>query len=428
MHDDMWMLLKNNNKVWHWLISIFLMIIVIIPTGNVYGVNVKIFSSVTIAFLMFVRITMSGNIPLSYIVSLLGYLLFLSLYAVWSIFNGFDISNVLSAFNIYFATFLVPWLLMLAVRIRCVSINALVNIFLLSIGFFSLLKVVLFILAIGNIINFSEFLTWMHVFFGYSPITHDYGWVIRINMPSDYILMPALVLSLNQKYFKLQGFFSEFAYARVVLILLILFSAFLTMSRFYILYFIITVIVSFGIRLKSDYSTKQILFIILSVFLVLVNVIIFWDLMIGFAIERFSGENAMQSDSVRSYLLPLFVDLISESPFVGYGLGSYILGHPYYDDMPWNYVLFWLSSMQQFGVIGLLVMLAYIAIPVKGIIKSFIYDKSILIASSLLLLYIMWLFTGVFSSYLLSSQAGVSFLGYYLISYYFSRKARRVLS
>lgn len=155
------------------------------------------------------------------------------------------------------------------------------------------------------------------------------------------------------------------------------------------------------------------------------------DKAIEFIFIRYFGDYAQSSDSIRHILLPAFWEMFASSPFFGHGIGAHLDNLIYFDEAPWNYVLQWLSFLTQFGIIGVAVILIILSLPLWPLYKKTQQPKKIILAISII--YIAWLSTGLFNTFLLSSSAGLVYLGFALTSLLITKKqdqheGRRILS
>lgn len=390
------------------LLLLFVLSIVILPSGSAAGVNVKVLLLVLVFILAASRLCVDRRfIFFSFV------LLFLMV--IWFLIasvKGVPVESSVSAATALMSSF-APVLVVYMLAIgRPKLLGYVAGLVIFSCAIYGVVKLGFFLLAIGGGDVIGIFET-MYTWFGYSPITYNYGWFFRINTPVDFVLVPAIILIV------FLGVGREWKF-RGLLIFVLFASIVISLSRYLYFYFaasflLFWVFCNYRI-IRSSYSLRRWLAIFFLVLVVLLAFAFSLEEIWGFIYSRYFGEYAGKSDSIREYVYPYMVAAFIDNCLFGGGIGYYVAEAVFFEDAPWNSVLLWLSILIQFGVVGTLLVAVLFMFPLRSL-KNMTGYKFLLAFS-----YFLFLFSGVFNTFLLTSS--VSML-YFLYFYGFTVLAER---
>lgn len=238
-------------------------------------------------------------------------------------------------------------------------------------------------------------------------IKYNYGFFYRINTPVDFLLVPLLFALLDKNaLIKLNiGDKKKKIYFFVYSIALII-----AMSR-YIYFYVISLLLVYMLFFVSFKASLKKILCFSTVFSVVLVAIIF---NVDVIYERYFGSYAELSDNVRYLLYPALLQGFFSAPIFGHGLGAYLNDYIVFENAPWNYVLLWMSFLNQFGLFGFIYLSLLFAFPVNQIkiTHGLIISKRQMFY---FFSYVLFLISGLFNTFLLSSS--VSFM-YFLHRYF----------
>lgn len=381
---------------------------VLLPSGSILGVNIKAIL-LSVLFVSSLKLPNGKNKYL--IINSAALAFFIIAYSLLAVTNDVRLSSVTSAAKAWLSAFIPLFVLIFYVKSRPDLAHNTVNYILVSSVVYSIAKITLFLGAVAGIIDAGLIFKKMFLYFGYSPITYDYGSFFRINTPTDFVLVPALLVMFNESLTRKLEIKSN---AKIIIITSLLVALIISLSRYIYFYAIVSIILYFlaSTRISSRWRALKILAIAAP--LILVVVYSSGDIA-GFISERYFGEYAQKSDSVREMLLPLLLESFISSFFFGNGLGAYVKEVIIFEDAPWNYVLLWLSFLNQFGVAGVILLVFFFIIPISPFIKKIktgVKKNEVAVAAS----YLIFLYSGVFNTFLLTSSMSILYFLYYYLS------------
>ena len=371
-----------------------ILLTIILPTGSVGPVNVKL-TALGLAF-SFVLLTKKPDLKFLIFSGLLAILL-----TAWSIVAqgyGVPIGSTASAANALLSAFAPLLVLHLSTRKDKELASLCIKAALAGCAIYSTFKIILFVAALLGF-NITALFELMYLKFGYSPITYNYGWFFRINTPVDFVLVPA-ILSIIYVCPEMSRA------SKIALTAIFLTAITIALSRYLYVYaaFSLASILLGGKRKIS--TTRTILFIL--IFLIATTLaLIFSDRIFQFLSERYFGEYAEKSDSVRYLIFPPMMEQFHSRPLIGSGLGFYIDSTVFFPNAPWNSVLLWLSLLNQFGILGIIILLALFAFPL--IVKPKSITSGYLFA---IFSYGIFISSGFFNTFLLTSSASILYFIY----------------
>lgn len=397
------------------ILCILLALILILPSGSAGPINIKAIIIGILATPLILRAITFHRIPAWLVNLFLFSTIFMAGYALLSLLNGFGSQAIGSAIKTWATTLAIPSLIIASIDLRIISIREASAAFLYATSAYSITKIIIFILGATGLTDIASLFERLYSIFGYSPITYNYGWFTRINTPADFALIPAtLLIHLTYKNTRRCKSIS------ITLNLLFLIAIIISFSRYLWALYILTLASS---RVINS-NIKTTIYSILKFFAIMATLIAITatvgDRAIEFMFDRYFGDYAKSSDSIRYILLPMLWEMFTSSPFYGHGIGAHLDNLIYFEEAPWNYVLQWLSFLTQFGIIGVAVILITFSLPLWPLYKNIQQSKKIILTLSIV--YIAWLSTGLFNTFLLSSPAGLVYLGFTLTSLLITKK------
>lgn len=397
---------------------ILLSLILILPSGSAGTINIKAIIIGLLAAPLILWVITFRRIPAWLVNLFLSSIVFMAGYTSLSIINGFGSQAIASAIKAWATTLAIPSIIIASIGLGIISLREALVAFLYSTSAYSITKITIFALGAAGLIDITSLFEGLYNIFGYSPITYNYGWFTRINTPADFALIPAtLLIHLTHKNTRRHKPIPN------ILNLLFLTAIIISFSRYLWALYTLTLASSWVINsnLKITISSIIKFFLIMTTLVAITATAGDW--VIEFIFDRYFGVYAQSSDSIRHILLPALWEMFTLSPLYGHGIGAHLEHLIYFDDAPWNYVLQWLSFLAQFGIMGVAAILIALSLPLWPLFKKtnkIHHPKKIILALSTV--YIAWLSTGLFNTFLLSSSAGVVYLGFALTSFLIKKK------
>ncbi|MDG3065882.1 O-antigen ligase family protein [Thauera mechernichensis] len=382
---------------------IFIASCIILPSGSIYSVNVKTILSASL-FLTAALLIAREKSSLFFVLTPIALANFLLFYFIIAITNSTPTKDSLSQTVAILATFSSIYLpLYFFKRTENKQIGIFVAIT-YSFGFVCALKVVLEVLMLSGIglVQAKDFLDEI---FGVSFIGLDAGLFYRIHFPSDYLAPVVLYALINAKHFDIR----IQPLPKAMLLSLTIISIILSYSRFLWAYSIITALIA--ILTVSNVQKKffVLAFIATGILLFLPA---FGEKLYSFIATRYAGAYAESSDFTRHQMLDALIDGIDAKPILGWGLGSGAPGYTNIEQIPWYFEIQWLGLALQFGLIGILLILAILIVSLAIMLKGRVTPTKM----GLVGVYLIWLSLGFFNGFMLTSVGGVIFLAFISLS------------
>ena len=393
-----WLDLRASRLLFPFLFSLYTALLVLLPSGSVFGINVKI-----IAFLLLLPVSLYQFVssrPITYI-STSGLLLPLLLLSVWlflAFFKGNSITLAFLQYKDFIATIVGCWFVSsyvgddesnairyLRLVIHCVAIA-------------SLVKLVVLLYAIANGVPISEIVGRISTLFGVHLMTMDFdiGEVGgRFQFVSD-TLIPLCIFSL----FCLRDRLRLSSMHTLILNSLLLASAVFSFSRYLWMYCAVAACAGMLLAKKDK---LLLLYVLIAVSVSLLSLDYIQDLVI----LRFSDALAGVSDIERAAQTPALIKWFGDAPLMGHGMGSYTHEVIRSDDLPYSYENQLLALAGQVGIVGLLVFVIMVLRYFRTLLTAHHKDRPYQLA--VIVLVILFVASGMFNPILISSTASVAF-------------------
>lgn len=372
----------------------FIFISLILPSGHIGPINVKLI------FLIFVTIIiLLSNVKVSS--NYLIVALCMSISAVVWLAIGIDdlvsIAMPIAQLKAIGVTMLIPMItyVMLGNRMLCPKNIYMTIIY--AVVFIGTAKLLLLLYAAIMHVGFIGLTQSIARYFNTEIMTMPIGgFLYRFEMPSDLAGPIAIYVLLLGKSFGLDRYFSKrFSYT---MILLIIFTDFISYSRYIWADLVVAIIIA------SPYSRVARQYVVS--FGLLTGLIIVLDhAWIQSILSRFSSSATVISDNIRLEELPVLLKQFEIRPIFGHGLGFYAptLVRDQHDKF--SYELQWVALLMQIGIVGVVGVIALLTLVARPFLFSPFSKKKV----TLLMMFILWIFSGFFNPYLTSSAAGAIF-------------------
>lgn len=394
-----WLDLRASRLLFPFLFSLYTVLLVLLPSGSVFGINVKI-----IAFLLLFPVSLYQFVssrPITYISTsgLLLPLLLLSLWLLLAFFKGNSIALAFLQYKDFIVTIVGCWFVSLYVGDDESNAIRYLRLVVYCVALTSLAKLVLLLYAIGSGIAIVDIVTRISTFFASDLVTTDFSAAGEVGGRFQFVsdtLIPLCIFSILSLRHKLQ----LAGIQALILNSLLLASALFSFSRY--LWMFCAVAVCVGVLLAR--KDKLLLF---YAFIAIAVAILSFDYIQDLVILRFSDALTESSDVERTAQTPALVNLFVDAPLMGHGMGSYSHRVIRSDDLLYSYEEQLLALAGQVGVIGLLVLTGIVLRYFRGLLIMRHKDRSYQLA--IVVLTIVFVAGGMFNPCLISSGASVSF-------------------
>jgi hypothetical protein len=383
------------------LLLIFLFFAVALPSGYVFGFNVKALLAFVLAGLFVFSSIYEKQAPFFWLVfSLL--MAFLLFYWFVGVVHGVPLPDAISQFVAFHSAFIVIFLTTYYVSVGYVNLDKVILVILYALILVALSKLFVQILVFGGV-PFYFVKEWYESVFSVSFIGLDAGWFYRVHFPSDYLIPVSLYAIFESDKFELEIKRSK----RFLFCLLLIFSLVISYSRYIWFYALVTFFVLFFYRANASWKLAAVFSVVVGTTLILsVD-----NVLIDVVRQRYTGDFAESSDSVRFEMFEALISQIEKYPVFGAGLGGSVPGYINIESVPWYFELQWLGFIMQFGIVGASLLVGVSILPLVWMI-GYRSDKILL---GLSVIYTLWLLVGVFNGFMLTTSGGVIFVMFILL-------------
>ncbi len=385
------------------LLLLLLFAAVCLPTGSIFGLNVKValFLVCGTSFAWFVTFN-SSQWPTLSEQGFLGILAAcLCFWALLAIFHGeSETKQIFLEMKDIASTVLIVWLCSFFLRrklLRPESVISAVIYAAVTVGFIKIALILGVLLLRINPVGLIE-----SAFGEGSLVTGEIGLgLTRLTFSSDIVGAFALfaILCPSVSGVRLRRGLVALG------VIMLLASGLISYSR----YVWFTDLFAIVAALLIERRLKALLFSVLAVGIVAVAS---FEVVGPLFIARFSSDQVSDSDQIRIEQSQALWNEIEARPVLGKGIGQHALGVIRNDQNRYSYELQWMSLLMQTGIVGvgaillLIVAAARDLLAVRGPVKFW-----------LAALYVLWLLASWTNPYLISSFAGVAF-GMFLAMFY----------
>jgi len=378
------------------LFAFYIAILVLLPTGSVFGVNVKILTAVlvsvsTSAYYLhrqrpgFVRATFTFVPPF-----------ILLLWVLLGAIYGFNPVLGLTQYKDFVATFAGCWFISVFVKSSDTRRLYFVKLVIYSVAAVAALKLTMLVYAFSKGIPVIDIVLRISDFFGAGLITVDIGDAGgRIQFVSD-ILIPVCVFAL----LSLRRELKINVWLALVLQCLFISSAILGFSRFIWAYTALCLLLGVVVGRKDRLT-------LLLLIVLLVPVGYSAGTLRSIVELRFSSQFVDSSDVERVAQRQVLLVFFEDSPILGHGLGSHPSQIIRSEALPYSYEFQLLALLGQVGIVGFSALGVLLFLYFRQYFAT-IRDDGHFKAAVFCLLF-AWVSSGVFNPFLVSSCASVGY-------------------
>jgi hypothetical protein len=388
------------NKILRVIYSIYIFIIIVLPSGNVGNINIKIILTAILTLLIVFDIAARTYVNKKTLISIYIFLTIVVFLLIWSIVGLLKYDDNyfgLMQLKDFISTIYIVWI---GYYLYNNNIMKWLDYYYLVISshlIYIISKLVIFILIVLNVVSLNCVVTFVKDVFGVSIVSFSFDALgaARLDLLNDTLSPFLLLFILNPMMFKL-NIKPTAQFLSVVLIIVNTIIGFKrTLIALTLIFLLYSVTSLMGIR-KS-----------ITVFIVLLaSITVLYTCFnneIDFLVkERFNSISQADSDKIRNEQIIYLLDEFYDNIFIGKGLGGYAKSYIRSDDLPYSYEVQWLAILMQFGVLGFfLVVLIYLSVVSPLFVKS--SYKCLKIKATLLFIYLMWGLISFSNPMLLSS-------------------------
>lgn len=377
------------------LLQVLLMIAVCLPTGSIFGLNVKIpaFALFSLALALYVVSRSSKWITADEFIFLALFTAGLAFWGLVAVYRGqSETSQIFLQLKDIASTVILAWLCLFFLRRSLIRPEGVIKPVVYGIVALAVMKIALIAITLALKVNPIQLLG--NVFGDDALVGGSIAFGLsRIEFSSDilgsFVLFALLCPSVSGIRFRriTIGLFA----------LVLLASGLLAFARY------IWFLEGFAIFAATiiEGRIKLLAFAILG--LAGVAYAYFEELQPVFE-ARFFSDQVSDSDLIRMEQSKALLNAIETRPLIGKGLGAHVNAVIRNSENPYSYELQWLSLAMQFGFAGIVAILLMIAASARDLLASHHRAKP-----WLLVLFILWLLSGWTNPHLTSSFAGATF-------------------
>jgi hypothetical protein len=384
------------------LLQVLLFLAVCLPTGSIFGLNVKVLvlAAFFAAFISYLATSSSWLTS----VEVIGLGLFTAAVCFWSlvaILDGqSDIAQVFLHLKDIASTVVLAWLCIFFVRRGLLRPESVIATVVSGIAALSVMKLALVAAMFAANVDPIQVL---EAVFGQESLiggSITFG-LTRMQFSSDIIGSFALfaILCPSVSGIRVRRI------STVLLVLLLLASGLLAYARY--LWFLegFAIIAAMIIERKFKLLAAAILATVLVTSM-------YYETLQPFIEGRFFSEQTTDSDLTRIEQSRALVDEIKARPLFGKGLGTHVNTVIRSEHSQYSYELQWMSLLMQFGVVGIVGILLLLATAARDLLASRHRARP-----WVALLFALWLLSAWTNPYLTSSFAGATF-GMFMAMFY----------
>ncbi|KHT14082.1 hypothetical protein [Pectobacterium carotovorum] len=383
--------------------SLFLFFIVILPSGNIFGVNVKILSIMAMIFFNSIFLFKKRKLKKRSIMCF--FITFLSVFFVFcfyfiGVMNGNLPDHVNSETTLFLTFFISCMFLYISVVEGSIKSEQVLKTIIYGSIFYSLIKIVLILLFAFKVIPISVVVLYLQENHGVYPmmlqITSN---ITRFQLANDFIMCFLLYLMIVKSscfLFMSRNFF-------IITFVVLTVSVITSFSRYMFIVIFLAAIIKF--LFMGRITSKGMIYFV-GVFLLSIIITFSTFDEISNAIDtRFNSSATVTSDRTRDLQFDCLSRAVFESPIYGNGgMGAYNKSCPGPDGDEYSYEVQYLGFAYKFGFLLTAFFLFIYSYQLIGSYEGrFFSRRNISVSIGLF----SWLCIGMFNPYLVSAYASV---------------------
>ncbi len=383
------------NLAYDWVFRIYVFLLILLPSGGIFGINIKMFLFFVLTVLTFREILTRDNGILD-ICFVLAIPLMFSIWILLSQLYSVSIIDSIAQFKDLAATLGGCWFASVFVAPGQKKRFQFLKLVVYSECFIALAKVGVLVFAFlshGNVVDTMEAISKL---FNVQLMTVDFeNSAGRIQLVSDALApLCAFTIFCFRRELRIKQSVA------VIFSALLLFSIVLTFSRYLWAFGVVAIILGLLISKKERVH-------LFFIALVLSLTVYAFQFVSAIFELRFSEKTADYSDSPRIVQQAALNDFFYDAPIFGHGFGSHAVNEIRDIKLPYSYELQSMALAGQLGIVGLALLIAVLCYYFRG---SFSFNRgNRLYQTSVLMLVVFWLTAGFFNPYLISSTAALSY-------------------
>ncbi|WP_369789084.1 O-antigen ligase family protein [Rouxiella sp. WC2420] len=393
--------IKPRTSMADYLLSIFLYISIVLPSGSILGINVKIIS--LLLFFLGLLLLRHGVIIPKIIMSLVPIFVFLFLELTLSLFFlQYDDSYMIAQAKDIFVFFLMFYVCIIFAENRN-GLESLMDKITSSIFVVGIIKILILVYSFVTGIQISTVIQKIADIYNVSIMSFDVedSSISRINFTSDSIIFICIF------YLFMKMFRGKFSKKDILYLMVICFSALITMSRFQWATCLASILFAVLINVRKKKS-----FIVMVLVCAAAVFSLSFQSVQEMITTRFDQKLVSSSDGARDLQRVGIEKKIDQSPILGNGIGYYIPDVIRSSDAKYSYELQLLALIMQLGMIGFLAVMIMILLP---LLKAAL-GMSIITYCCFTIMTFVWISGALFNPILFSSSAGAAMAALYAIA------------
>jgi O-antigen ligase len=378
------------------LIAAYLFMLVLLPSGSVFGLNLKM-----ICFLLLLPLALQvafsrRQIKARQVILLFGVPAVGLLWALYSQFYGFQADEAIAQYKDLMVTISTCWF----AAVLCGEDRTETLFFLRWVIYAEVatsgLKVALLAYAFARGIPVSRIIAEIDTIFRVQLMAFDFESLLgRLQFISDNLIPICMFAILCYR-----GVLRIRGGRALLMLLLLLISDLFSFSRYLWVFTVVAIVCGLILGKKDRFQLTLITILSVAVFATL-------PLLITVVSLRFSSKVTTSSDVERTEQVAALQEFIADAPWLGHGLGSYTHRVIRSDTAPYSYEAQLLALIGQIGIVGVSLLVLLTGYYFRRLWPS--RGRNTLRNSGLFLLLIGWIVGGFFNPSVISSAASVSY-------------------
>lgn len=377
------------------LLQLLLMIAVCLPTGSIFGLNVKmvVFGFFLLAFIVHLATSTSEGLNSTH---LIGIALFVGSLCFWSLlgitYGQLDKTQILLQLKDISSTVLLAWLCIFFVRRRMLRPEDVIKPIIYGSVALAAMKLALIALTFGPKLDPIQL---VETVFGEDTLVGGsiaFG-LTRVEFPCDivgtFVIFAVLCPSVSGIRF------SRFIVALDVFLLIA--SGIFAYARY--IWFLEAVAIIAAMIIERKYK-----WVIVGALAIGATAYLSTEALQSAVGSRFVSQETSESDQARIEQSRALFEEIEAHPLLGKGLGAHTDTLIRSERLQYSYELQWMALAMQFGFVGIAGFIALLTVSVRDLLAVHHHSKP-----WLLLLFALWVLSGWTNPYLTSSFAGAVF-------------------
>jgi len=383
-------------------IRFFIFLIILLPAGNLFGVNVKIISMITL-IITFLICVCKKNIINLVSVKLIMFLIVGAFFIIVNYFLATPVAISKGYANtemMLFSSYILSTVIILvAISEKIITKQLIRSSIIFYCAIYSTIKIIFIVMSIIGVISLYDVSMYIYSTWGIKPMLFPITDTLsRFQLANDYIVCFSLFFMVCSK-----NTLAQYSNTRYFLyIMIIALSVLISFSRYMILLMFVAMIIRI---FHSNRKDKLVIWsIIIGLFLLCIYITN--SELIGNVVDlRFSSDANESSDASRTMQVDCLFREFSQSPLLGHGgLGDYSLNCPGPTDAEFSYEVQYLGYLYRFGLFQTILILIIIISLFVVFLRGNVFSRNNLAPS---VAFFSWMLIGFFNPYLVSAYASV---------------------